>query len=180
MKRVFKILLSILLGIGVLCIAAYAYLGGFSTVVIEEQQMGPFTLVYKDMSGTDMSQVGAITHEIEDALRTAGFTTQKPFDVYYPDMKAEIGFIVDASEAGKLSQFGDKFKIETIPAGMYMTTTFPWKNPFSYIIGFIKVAHALEAHRMNSGYRKTWAATRHDGEYITYLQPIVKELIAPQ
>jgi len=30
------------------------------------------------------------------------------------------------------------------------------------------------------GYRKTWAATRHDGDTITYLQPIVKDLIAPQ
>jgi hypothetical protein len=44
----------------------------------------------------------------------------------------------------------------------------------------MKVDPALEAHRKKNGYRKTWAAARHDGDFITYLQPIVKELIAPQ
>jgi hypothetical protein len=50
----------------------------------------------------------------------------------------------------------------------------------SYIVGFMKVDPALEAHRKKNGYRKTWAATRNDDGVITYLQPIEKELIAPQ
>lgn len=186
MKRILKILLTLLAALVVLAVAAYACLGGFSSVTIEEQQMGPFTILYKDMVGADMSQVGTITHEIEEALRGAGFVSHKPFDIFYPDGHAEIGFVVAVNEAPtdglveKLSMFESKYKIKFIPAGAFMTTTFPWKMVLSYMVGFMKVDPALEAHRKKNGYRKTWAATRHDGESITYLQPIVKELIAPQ
>lgn len=186
MKSILKILFSAIAIVVVLAVAAYAYLGGFSSVTIEEQQMGPFTVLYKDMVGADMSQVGTITREIEAALKAAGFVSHKPFDIFYPDGHAEIGFVVAVNEAPtyglveKLSMFESKYKIKFIPAGTFMTTTFPWKMVWSYMVGFMKVDPALEAHRKKNGYRKTWAATRHDDAVITYLQPIEKELIAPQ
>ncbi len=180
MKRILKIIFSTIAIVAVLAIAAFAYLGGFTSIAIHEEQMGPFTILYKDMVGTDMSQVGTITHKIEEALKGAGFVSHRPFDIFYPDGHAEIGFVVAVNEAPKLSVFGSKYKIKFIPAGTFMTTTFPWKMVLSYMVGFMKVDPALEAHRKKNGYRKTWAATRHDGAVITYLQPIEKGLIAPQ
>jgi hypothetical protein len=179
-KRILKIIAAVLGVIAALFVAASIYLGGFKTIVIEEKEMGPFTLVYKEMSGTDISQIGTITDEIESALNGAGFKTQKPFDLFHPDMRAEIGFSINESEVAKLSQLGATFKVKSIPAGVYMTTTFPWKMVASYAVGFMKVDPALETYRKKNDYRKTWAATRHDGAVITYLQPIEKELLAPQ
>ncbi len=178
MKRVFKILLSILLGIVVLAVAAYAYLGGFRSITIEEKQMGPFHFAYREMVGTDFSKVREITTALDAELRSKGLTSLQQFDLFNPEGGGEIGFVVSENEAQQL--LSSSIRIKTIPAQQCMVTTFPWKNPISYMIGFMKVDPALEAHRKKNGYRKIWAATRHDGDLITYLQPIVKELIAPQ
>jgi hypothetical protein len=180
MNRILKIILTILAVIVLVVVGAYAYLGGFHTVAIEEKEMGPFHFAYREMVGADFSKVGEITTALDVELRRKGFTTLQPFDLFNPNGGGEIGFVVSESEAPMLTTLNSSIRIKTIPSQQCMVTTFPWRNLMSYMIGFMKVDPALKAHREKNGYRKTWAATRHDGDHITYLQPIVKELIAPQ
>ena len=178
MNRILKTLLTILAVLVVLIVGAYGYLGGFRSITIEEKQMGPFHFAYREMVGTDFSKISEITTALDAELRDKGVTTLHPFDLFNPEGGGEIGFVVSESEAEQL--LNSSIRIKTIPMQQCMVATFPWKNPMSYMVGFMKVDPALEAHRKKNGYRKTWAATRHDGDTITYLQPIVKELIAPQ
>lgn len=178
MRRFLKIALSLIVIVVALAIAAFGYLGGFRSITIEEKQMGPYLFAYREMVGTDFSKVSEITTALDAELRSKGVTTLQPFDLFNPEGGGEIGFAVSESEAEQL--LNSSIRIKTIPMQQCMVATFPWKNPMSYMIGFMKVDPALEAYRKTNGYRKTWAATRHNGDTITYLQPIVKELIAPQ
>ena len=180
MNRILKITLAIIGIVVALVVGLLSYLGGFSTITIEEKQMGPFYLVYREMKGTDMSQIGIITNELNDVLVKKGYATHKPFDVFYPDGHAEIGFEVDEAEYSRFSAADTSYLSKEIPGQRFMTTTFPWKMVMSYMVGFMKVDPALEAYRKQHGYRKTWAATRHDDDIITYLQPIEQDLFAPQ
>ncbi len=180
MNRIFRILLGIIGIVVALVVGILSYLGGFRTITIEEKQMGPFHFVYREMMGTDMSQIGIITNELNDVLLKRRCATHKPFDVFYPDGHAEIGFVVDEPEYSRLSAADTSYLRKEIPGQRFMTTTFPWKMVMSYMVGFMKVDPALEEYRKQHGYRKTWAATRHDDDIITYFQPIEQELFAPQ
>jgi hypothetical protein len=175
MNRVLKIILVILLLVVVAAISMYAYLGGFKKTVIREERLGPFSIVYKEILGDDLSQAGEITSQLDGELKAAGFVSQRPFEVFHPDGHAEIGFVFGPTEVHRLSALGNKYRLKYISAGTFMTTTFPWKMKLSYMVGFMKVEPALEEYRNKNGYRKTWAATRHDVTLITYLQPVEKE-----
>lgn len=176
MKRFIKIILSLLLLIVLGLVGVFAYLGGFEKVTIVEKQTGPFRIVYREMKGTDMKQVGAITDEIADILTKAGFHTHQPFDVYFPNaVPSQIGFVIAAEEEFKLAALDSSIKHRTIPAQRCMVTTFPWKNPASYIVGYMKVDPALKAYRDEHNYVKGWAATRHDGDVISYFHPVISQ-----
>jgi hypothetical protein len=144
MKRLIRIVLSLLL-------AAILLLVG-----------------YREMQGTDMKQVGVITDGLADALTKAGFKTHQPFDVFFPYEKpSQIGFIIAPDDESKLSTLDASIKTRVIPAQKCMVATFPWKNPASYIVGYMKVDGALQAYREKHAYVKGWAATRHDNGLIT-------------
>lgn len=176
MKRLIKIILSLLLVAILALVGFYAYLGGFDEITIVEKQMGPFRLVYREMEGTDMQQIGVITDGLADALTKAGFKTHQPFDVFFPNEKpSQIGFVIAADEEAKLSTLDASIKTRVIPAQKCMVTTFPWKNPASYIVGYMKVDPELQVYREKHGYVKGWAATRHDNGIITYLQPVISQ-----
>ncbi len=176
MKRFIKIILSLLLLAVLGLVGLYAYLGGFESIVIAEKQAGPFRLVYREMRGTDMQQVGTITDEIAKTLTKAGFRTHQPFDVFFPDaVPSQIGFVIAAEEEVKLAALDPSIKQRTIPAQKCMVTTFPWKRPASFIVGYMKVDPALKAYRDKHNYANGWAATLHDGDIITYIQPVISQ-----
>lgn len=176
MKRLIKIILSLLLVAILALVGFYAYLGGFEDITIVEKQMGPFHLVYREMQGTDMKEIGVITDGLANALTNAGFKTHQPFDVFFPNGKpSQIGFVIAADEKPRLSVLDASIKTRIIPAQKCMVATFPWKSPASYIVGYMKVDPALKAYREQRGYVEGWAATRHDNEFITYLQPLISQ-----
>ncbi len=173
MKIVILIVIVLAVGLIVFC----AYMGAFIGVAISEQKMGPYYFVYREMTGTDFSQVGKITTEINDRLKAGGFQSAKPFDVFYPEGSGtsnEIGFIIPEDQAALISKLGNEVKSKTIPEQDYMVTEFPYRNPMSFFFGYLKVDPALKKHREEFGYKKVQAISINEGERITYLQPIVK------
>ncbi|MBI5473404.1 MAG: hypothetical protein HY961_13750 [Ignavibacteriae bacterium] len=179
MKRLLKIAAGGVGLIALLAVGVLYYHGAFLDLTVDEKSAGPFHFIYKEMKGTNMSQVGVITNELNDLLSKRSFATQRPFDLFFPDGHAEIGFVIDQREFATLDAADTSFSTRIIAQQRFMTTTFPWKNVMSYMVGFMKVDPLLSEHRKKHGYRKTWAATLHQGDIITYFQPIEPELIAP-
>lgn len=55
-----------------------------------------------------------------------------------------------------------------------MMAEFPWRNPFSFVVGYFKVDPALARHREAHGCKKTEAWSLNDGHVIVYMQPIAR------
>lgn len=155
-----------------------AYLGAFRSINVEEKTMGPYYLVYKEMEGGNFSQVDRITTELASLLQNKGITNAKPFDVFYPEFqdqrKDEIGFIVSESDFSAVADLDHEVKTRMIHAQRCMMSEFPWKNPLSFFVGYLRIDPAFEKHREQKGYKKVEAFTLNDGDTIIYIQPIMR------
>ncbi len=174
MLRALGILVVLLL---VVSLAALAYLGAFASVEVEERAMGPFRFVYRALDGADPRRVGEITEQVGNALRIAGVTRIRPFDVYYPDEAStpnEIGWEVAEEQWQALAGLDLSLLQRTIPAEPCMVARLPWKHPISFVVGFFRVDGALRAHREANGYQAAPAYTLNEGATIAYIQPVVR------
>lgn len=170
-----KIMLFIAFVIIIAVIVFVWYMGVFQSIVIEEQDQGPFTLVYQEMRGNDMKQVGEITTKLDKILREHGITYRKPLDVFFPDNKAEIGFAVENASPDQLIALGAQTKVREIPVQHYMVSHFPWRNKMSFIAGYMKVDPALKKYRSEHNYKTVEAYALNNGDTIEYMQPVVKK-----
>ena len=170
-----KIMLLIAFVLIVVVIVFVWYMGVFQSIVIEEQDQGPFTLVYQEMTGNDMKQVGEITTKLDKLLAEHGITHRKPLDVFFPDKKAEIGFAVEISSPGQLITLGEQTKVREIPVQHYMVSHFPWRNKMSFIVGYMKVDPVLKKYRSEHNYKTVEAYALNNGDTIDYMQPAVKK-----
>ena len=150
------------------------YMGVFQSIVIEERDRVPYILVYQEMTGNDMKQVGEITTKLDKLLTEHGITHRKPLDVFFPDNKAEIGFAVENSSSNQLRALGEQTKIREIPVQHYMVSHFPWRIKMSFIVGYLKVDPALKKYRSEHNYKTVEAYALNSGNTIDYMQPIIK------
>ena len=174
MFRAIGLCVALLLGVSV---GALAYLGAFASVVVEERTMGPFHFVYRTLDGSDPRRVGEITDRVGMALRAAGVTKIRPFDIFYPEGAGkpnEIGWEVAEEHAQSLATLGSAYLQRTLPAQPCMVARFPWKHPLSFVVGFLRVDGALRAHREANGYQAAPAYTLNEGKQIAYIQPVVR------
>ncbi|HMV25661.1 MAG TPA: hypothetical protein PLH27_00790 [bacterium] len=170
--------MKILLIIGAVVVSGLAiyavYMGVFVSITIREQRIGPYHFIYKEMHGTDAREVGKITTELRLLLTNNGFTNIAPLDIYFPDQKPNhIGFMADDARVEAIITTDSLLKYRNIPEQRCMTTGFPYRNPMSYLVGYIKVDAALSKYRETHGYKKTEAGTIHQDENILYFQPII-------
>jgi len=169
MKKIVLVVVCVIL----LAVLAFAvYMGVFSTVAIVEEDQGPYTLVYREMSGNDLKQVGDITLALNTLLGERGIPHRKPLDIFFPDGRAEIGFAVEGVSAAQIAGLSDQAKVREIPAQRCMVARFPWRNTLSFIVGYLKVDPALTNYRGAHGYPKVEAYSLDDGETIVYMQPV--------
>lgn len=171
MKLLWIIVSAIIIGFTVFL----TYMGTFQTIAISEKPLGPYYFIYKEMSGSDMGEIGTITTEIHQFLAYKEIEGAKPFDVFYPEgsgSKTEIGFIINSQDTIRL---GDRrgFQFKMIPEQTYMVTEFPFRNRLSFMIGYFKINPALKKYHEAHGYRQTAAMTINAGSTIIYLQPVV-------
>ena len=153
-------------------IAYLVYMGAFLPVQIEEKTVGPFHFLYREINAKDYSLVGKTIAEISDLLKQYNFTNQKPFQIFYPDeekKKAEVGFIVEE----KVNDLKD-IQIKSIPSTLCLTTTYPWRNSYSFVFGFMKVDPALKQYRDSNNLMKTEAMIMLEADTIHYMQRVEK------
>lgn len=168
-----KIVLIVLLAVVIAILAFAIYMGAFSSVVIEEREQGPYLLVYREMSGNDMKQVGEITMSLNTLLEERGIARRKPFDIFFPDGRAEIGFAIESALPRQIGALSDQAKVREIPARRCMVARFPWRNALSFIVGYLKVDPALTNYRTAHGYSKVEAYSLDNGDTIVYMQPVI-------
>lgn len=170
MKRILLILLLAALGF------AY-YIGAFLSITVDEQEQGPYTLVYREMNGSDMKKAAEITTVLNASLAERGVTRRRPLDAYFPDGRAEIGFAIEGISPLQLGLADTKVRL--IPRQRFLVARFPWRNAWSYLIGYLKTDPALAKYRALHGYEKVEAYALNEGDAIVYLQPIVKRISGP-
>lgn len=164
--------LFLLFGVIVLC-ALLVYMGGFNSIVIAEQNKGPFTFVYRNVKSADMKKIGEVTSSIDSLLKSRRINERRPLDIFHPDGSSEIGFVVEDASIEALEEIRRTENVKHIPVRLYMVTEFPWRNPMSFMIGYFKVDPALTTHREKYGYVKTEALALNVGDTIVYMQPII-------
>ncbi len=153
-------------------IAYLVYMGAFLPIPIEEKKVGSFNFIYKEINAKDYSLVGKTIAEISDLLKQYNISNKKPFQIFYPDeekKQAEVGFIVEEKVA---ETTGLKFK--QIPETNCLTTSFPWRNSYSFVFGFMKVDPTLKQYRASNNLKKTEAMVMLDADTIYYMQRIEK------
>ncbi len=138
------VILLLLLGI----VLFLNYIGFFSKIVIEEKEMGPFTLIYDEHKG-DYKGTAKIQDDIYySLLNDYKIETFKGFGIYYDDPKkvqtAELrsiaGCILEKSDYDKINLLKEKgFKVKEISKQNSIVVEFPFKNTFSIIAGIMKV-----------------------------------------
>jgi len=170
-----KLLLGVLLALTIVILGGASYMGAFQRIAITEKDEGPFTFVYRDIAAEETHKVGEITTSLNALLESRGVAQRKPLDIFFPDGRGEIGFAVEGASNEQLDALATQSKVREVPAQHCMVTEFPWRNPASFIVGYLKVDPALAAYRAAHGYKKVEALALNDGNTIVYMQPIVRE-----
>ncbi|MFA5098095.1 MAG: hypothetical protein WC490_05650 [Candidatus Margulisiibacteriota bacterium] len=135
------------------------YMGVFSSVKIEEKEMGPYTLVYEHFVGP-YSQTGTVFSRVYESLKADKITTRDGIGIYYDDpskvskdrLRSDCGCLIDSKDMKKVKSLGKKYKLKTIKKSLSMVAEFPIRNSLSYMIGPMKAYPALEAHMKKNGY----------------------------
>jgi hypothetical protein len=151
LKIIFSIFLLILISVAIF----FNYIGFFSKVVIEEKQMGPFTLVYDEHKG-DYKGTAKIQDNIYySLLNDYKIETFHGFGIYYDDpktvptekLRSIAGCILEKSDYEKIETLKEKgFKIKKIPKQNSVVVEFPFRNTFSIIAGIMKVYPKIEKY----------------------------------
>jgi len=141
-----------------LAFANRRYLGGFSKLDIQEQEMGPYTIAYVEFVG-NYSLIGPSIDKVFETLSGAGITSFTGVGIYYDDpaaveqtlLRSDVGAVVVGADITKVPQTDD-IKIKNIAGKNSIVITFPLKNSVSYMAGLIKVYPALKKYMKAQGY----------------------------
>lgn len=155
--------------------AMTAWLGMFDKVRVAEAEMGPYAFVYVQEASDDFGRVGEITKSLGQRLEQGGVTARKPAQVYYPTgrgIQNQVGFVVDGAIGQGVLDFTTFFR--NVPRQRYVTASFPYRNPLSYLAGHFRVVPRLEAHRKEKGIPESSSMVILDGDTLIYLQPVLQ------
>ncbi|MCX6824941.1 MAG: hypothetical protein NTY80_01835 [candidate division SR1 bacterium] len=161
MRFIKSLLKNLLILIAVFAILAFInrwYLGGFTKLIAQESNMGPYTMAYTGFVG-EYGKVGPSMTKVYEVLSGAGIVSYTGAGIYYDDpvvisgalLRSDIGAIIDTQDAKKLAN-NKNVKITTIPAKNRIVVVFPLKNTFSYMIGPMKVYPVITKYMEERGY----------------------------
>ncbi len=138
------------------------YFGIIQEIQINEQEIGPFKVVYETHLG-DYSEIGKVQDKIYDSLISDGINTTKGFGIYYdnPDkvkkenLRSEVGVIIESEDYSKVSTLKGKYNIKDIPRSKSIVATFPYRNKFSIMLGVFRVYPKLNDYIESKGYAES-------------------------
>jgi len=145
-----KIILSILAVIIVLITGFLFYLGMFGKMTVTEQPMGPYVIAYEHFVGP-YSKTKTAFDNVYNTLIANGIDSQLGLGIYYDDpsqvsanqLKSDCGSVLTGESISKARLLDGKISIKEIEKTPCLVTTFPIKNPMSYMFGPMRAYPAL-------------------------------------
>lgn len=143
--KLLKIVGIVIALIGAAIIGMYAYLGGFSKVEVTRGEFGPEKIIFFIHKGP-YRNLAASWMEFEKQVKAAGLAECESLAVYLdpptvPEEKLRSVLACRTSglpESERLA-LEKTFKSFTIPRLTGLSSTFPFKSNFSYMLGPMKV-----------------------------------------
>lgn len=133
----------------------------FYKVTVLEKKLGPLTFVYTSRKG-DYSKMGPDMDMFCSKLMKAynvdpskgmAFFYDDPKTTKPEDLRSDIGFLLEGSDASKMETIMKTTKVKWIGQKDYVVASFPLKGNISYMIGAIKCYPALAKHIQAKGYK---------------------------
>lgn len=152
--KIMKIALVVFVCLVAICIALYAYYGGFYKPTIQMAEQGGETVVYNEVVG-DYSQSGVVMDQIYTLLKEEyKIETFKGFGIYYDNpkmvekskLRSDIGCILEPADVEKVSTLKGNTKTKVLPKKQYLVTEFPYKGKMSVMMSLMKVYPALSKY----------------------------------
>lgn len=137
--------------------------GLFSSVIIKEQNTGPFFLVYEKHVG-DYKNVGPVMDEIYYRLKKVfSIETTKGFGLYYDNprevdvekLRSLVGCMVEEKDSEDWKKLKNEFNIKEYPSSKSIVAEFPYHGKMSIILGLFKVYPKLIKYISDKGYQAT-------------------------
>ena len=163
--------------------AALLYYSGYLIkIVITQQEMWPYTLVYEAYTG-DYNTVGPVMDKLYNWLiDDVQIKTDKWFGIYYDDpavvakeqLRSDIGVIVDDQYSSELFRLQGKYAVKTRPKQQALVAEFPYQSQLSIIAGVMKVYPELNKYVIanNLQMREVMEIYDRTAKKIFYVMPI--------
>lgn len=163
---------SLLGGLLIMILVLGAWMGSFRHVEVSRKKAGPFRLIYKTQSGTDMQAVRSNTEAVAAELDRQGIQQRRPLQVYFgAGQQHQIGFCIPQDQALKQALSAD-IKERSIEETGYLCAEFPWRNPASFAVGYAKVTPALSRYCQQHKLLADQTLVLLDNGLIRYLQRV--------
>ncbi|MFW5687527.1 MAG: GyrI-like domain-containing protein [Bacteroidota bacterium] len=149
-----KTTILIVLVIGAVLLAVYAWMGGFKKIKFTVQDAGGETVVYESHTG-DYKRVGKVMDKMYYALlNEENVECYRGFGIYYDNpqvvekdkLRADVGNILEDPAPEILERLAGKYNIKTLERQKFLVAEFPYKNQFSIVMGIMRVYPALNRY----------------------------------
>ena len=122
-----------------------SYMGMFSRPIISERNMGPYTVVYEEYTGS-YQNMGKVFETLNKEMKEEGIDFSRGLGVYLDDprkvspdkLRAQGGIIIEDKDQPKVPELKKKYKVMEINTAPCVVIEFPIKNNLSYMFGPIK------------------------------------------
>jgi hypothetical protein len=154
------LLTGLIVAAGLYFVMELLHNGIFSTPVIRERDIGPYTLVYTKYIG-DYKNVGPAMDKVYYDLKNRyGIVTTKGFGIYYDDpktvssdkLRSIVGCIVESKSINEIGNLRSSFGVYEYPVSKSVVAEFPYKGKMSVIIGILKCYPKLSAYTDSKKY----------------------------
>ena len=176
--KVIGVVLAVLL---LSCAAFLGYMGFFSALTVNEQELGPYTYVYERFVGP-YKDLGPVFKKVESTLKADGITADKAIGIYYDNpekvakekLRSDCGFVLKESDLSNAPALKKKYTVGTLPKKMSMVVEFPMRNTLSYMLGPIRCYPALVKYAQEKGYKAGVTYELYLKEKTLFVMEIVK------
>lgn len=158
LKIFIRNLVILLIILVVLALVNRRYLGGFTQLDVQEQNVWPQTIAYVSFVG-EYGKVWPSMTKVYEVLSGAGILSATGVGIYYDDpaivswseLRSDVGAVIDPQDASKVSN-NSEIRVTTLSAGDKMVVEFPLKSALSYMIGPMKVYPVMAKYMKEKWY----------------------------
>jgi hypothetical protein len=157
-KWVFKSI-AVILGFVIAGVWFYWYMGMFSTLIVTEQSVGPFTYAYEECIGpyhTTTSIFNRVKNFLSSYKVSAGnyiaVFLDDPAQVLSNKLRSNYGIIIEEYDPSKLSAIQLQLKVANFEQSPCIVVEFPLKNSLSSMLAPMKVNPVIYKYITDKGY----------------------------